>query len=163
MNACVQNIMYLSVVAEPNEICHTGSQTIQLYSIDLFKFYSLYLQRELQSFQSYNLSSATTQFQVLMFHFTQILVQYNDRTRPSSRSLQQACRQPVVECRRQAASQMRSRGMLRPVVTWLLSLSSDLPQTVATGLQQRCWKQICCRPVVTELQQCCCGQNCSRL
>ena len=80
MNAYVQNIMYLSVVAEPNEICHTGSQTIQLYSIDLFKFYSLYLQRELQSFQSYNLSSATTQFQVLMFHFTQILVQYNDRS-----------------------------------------------------------------------------------
>ena len=30
------------------------------------------------------------------------------------------CRQPVAECRQQAASQMRSRGMLRPVVTWLL-------------------------------------------
>ena len=41
-------------------------------------------------------------------------------TRPETRKLQQVCRQPVPECRQQAASQMRSRGMLPPVVTWLL-------------------------------------------
>ena len=40
-----------------------------------------------------------------------------DSTRPETRKLQQVCRQPVAECRQQAASQMRSRGMLRPVVT----------------------------------------------
>ena len=62
---------------------------------------------------------------------------------------------PHLRCVRAACCGLSSHGCY--------SLLSDLPQTVATGLQQRCWKQICCRPVVTELQLCCCGQNCSRL
>ena len=84
-------------------------------------------------------------------------------TRPSSRRLQQACCQPVVECRRQAACQMRSRGMLRPVVTCLLqtvvrSAANCCDRTAAALLETNLL-----HPVVTELRQCCCGQNCSRL
>ena len=56
---------------------------------------------------------------------------------------------PHLRCVRAACCGLSSHGCY--------SLSSDLLQTVATGLQQRCWKQIRCRPVVTELQQCCCG------
>ena len=84
-------------------------------------------------------------------------------TRSSSRRLQQACCQPVVECRRQAACQMRSRGRLRPVVTWLLqtavrSAANCCDRTAAALLETNLL-----HPVVTEPRQCCCGQNCSRL
>ena len=83
-------------------------------------------------------------------------------TRPSSRSLQQACRQPVVECRRQAASQMRSRGMLRPVVTWLLqsvvrSATNCCDRTAAALLETDLLQTCCYRTATvllwTELQQ----------
>ena len=84
-------------------------------------------------------------------------------TRPETRKLQQVCRQPVVECRRQAAFQMRLRGMLRPVVTCLL-------QTVVRSAANCCDRTLAAlletdllHPVVTEPRQCCCGQNCSRL
>ena len=102
-----------------------------------------------------------------IFHIStwcrQNLFQLNPITRPSSRRLQQACCQPVVECRRQAACQMRSRGMLRPVVTWLLqtvvrSAANCCDRTAAALLETNLL-----HPVVTELRQCCCGQNCSRL
>ena len=74
-------------------------------------------------------------------------------TRPSSRRLQQACCQPVVECRRQAACQMRSRGMLRPVVTCLLqtvfrSDANCCDRTAAVLLETNLL-----HPVVTELPQ----------
>ena len=74
-------------------------------------------------------------------------------TRPSSRRLQQACCQPVVECRRQAACQMRSRGMLRPVVTCLLQIvvrsgANCCDRTAAVLLETNLL-----HPVVTELPQ----------
>ena len=58
---------------------------------------------------------------------------------------------PHLRCVRAACCGLSSHGCY--------SLSSNLLQTVATELQQRCWKQT----VVTEPRQCCCGQNCSRL
>ena len=70
VNAFVQNIMYLSFAAETNEISATlvhrqfNDQGTVFYDIDLFKFYSLYLQRELKL---HSFLSTTTQFQVLNF------------------------------------------------------------------------------------------------
>ena len=97
------------------------------------------------------------------YHFYFVERFLTPHTRPSSRRLQQACCQPVVECRRQAACQMRSRGMLRPVVTCLLqtvvrSAANCSDRTAAALLETDLL-----HPVVTEPWQCCCGQNCSRL